>query len=146
MGLNSSRIRQLEERLDRFEQADKNGDGVVTHKEMEVFYQQKNDEINRLKYELERVQTEYNKLLNCNAKPAIKPIPESQIDRQQIEKFADSIIEDPSTNIYGFPDALERRMYINSAYLTLAGIEKVISNFEFDIMNHRVKMVITPKE
>ena len=70
----------------------------------------------------------------------------SDISAVSIEKFVDTIIDDPSTNIYGFPDAAERAIYRNVLKIVLGSLEKTLSTAKVELFNHKITFHISPVE
>jgi len=140
-------------KLERF--ADANGDGKVTRDEMESYMAMqlklREDELIRLRHELDRVREEYDTLSKTHDDTLTKihegrtdEIQSSAVSDRAIDKFVDDIIADPNTNIYGFPDKLERAMYRKSAKMTLVGLEKVFENIALEVIGHRIRISMQP--
>jgi len=117
--------------------------------------QVREDEIVRLRSELERVQkafdalsTEHTKLLSdIKAGKRIEDLEVkvgSSVDDAAIDRFVQELIDDPNINIYGLPDRVEKAMYKRAAKMTLVGLEKVFENVALELIGHKVQLLMRP--
>lgn len=68
------------------------------------------------------------------------------ISSEKIAEFVDTIIDDPRTNIYGFPDKMERAMYTNVLHIALLSLGKVLSASKIEVIGHNIQATISPSE
>lgn len=158
-----SRLESIEESLRQANsRADTNGDGVVSRKEMESYLssqlQVREDELLRLRNELERVQNEYealskkhSKLISDLSNDSVADsndlsIVKSKVSDEAIESFVQSLIDDPNVNIHGFPDRIEKAMYKRLTKMALVSLEKTIDNVSFEMIGHKVQLVMRPTQ
>ncbi len=76
--------------------------------------------------------------------PKETPLLSESISTETIKKFVDTIVDDPQNNIYGLPDAIERRMYANVFKIALLSLQKVLSTAKIELIGHTIKMNMTP--
>jgi hypothetical protein len=133
--------------------ADTNKDGVVSREEMETYMatqmQVREDELARLKRELARVQSAYEalnvKMVESRTTESIKIDHfDSKVDDGAIDAFVQGILDDPNANIYGLPDVIERAMYKRAAKMTLMSLEKIFENLAFEIIGHKLQVIMRP--
>ena len=124
---------------------DTNGDGVVTKKEMEDYI---NDKVFQYKKEREDLQLAYENLMKkYNELLKEKHIETNiKISDEKIKETAVKILEDPKTNISGFPDIIERRIYENVFKIFLNTLAGATETSNIIIAGHRLKLLITPYE
>lgn len=142
-------------------QADTNRDGVVTREEMESYLatqlQIREEELLKTRSELEKTRAAYlqleQKINQTSLKQLNKPsvnaqdehlLLKSHIDDAAIEKFVQSMIDDPNINMHGVPDIIEKAMYRRAAKMTLSSLGKIFENIALELMGHKIHVVMQP--
>jgi len=69
----------------------------------------------------------------------------SNLNNQAIDDFVEELLNDPETNIYLLPDAIERPLYANLLKLMFHSLEKAVKSFKVDFIGHEIKIVFEPK-
>lgn len=151
MGNSKSTLTMRVERLELI--ADFDRDGYVSKEELTRYFSDRNKELNEAREEIEEMKRSYDELWRkyntllekskeCSREG--KTECESSISRVNIDKFVDTIIDDPETNIYGFPDAIERAIYANTIKIALSALTKVLDTAKLDVLGHSLRANITP--
>jgi hypothetical protein len=133
-------------------------DNPITKKEMETYVLSqlslRQKEMQKLQEELVRVQQAYDGLMSKymllvqqvkEEKISTPNVITSVIDEKAIDIFVQGLIDDPNVNIHGVPDFIERAMYKKLAKSCLVGLEKVFDNISFELMGHKVRLIIEPE-
>ena len=106
-------------------------------------------EIDRLRQDNEFIKSKYERLLSNirEEKDLRREISNvSNISNEAIDRFVQSLIDDPNTNIYGLPDRAEKLLYRNTLRLVLGSMEKIFDNTGIEFVGHRLKVTIQPIE
>lgn len=130
---------------------DANYDGVVTREEMETFFREQlsqqqhlpSERERRLELELKELQDAYAARLIRSQEKVVHPS-NIEISNERIAEVADGIIRNPATNIQGFPDFVERRIYENALKIMLSTIAGASERSSIQIAGHEIRWSITP--
>lgn len=138
-------------------QADTNRDGVVTREEMESYLatqlQIREEELLKTRSELEKTRAAYLQLEQKINQTSLSTVDNAQdkqilrksrIDDAAIEKFVQSMIDDPNINMHGVPDIIEKAMYRRAAKMTLSSLGKIFENIALELMGHKIHVVMQP--
>lgn len=68
-----------------------------------------------------------------------------KLNNDAIDDFVEELLNDPETNIYLLPDAIERPLYANLLKLMFHSLEKAVKSFKVDFIGHEIKIVFEPK-
>jgi hypothetical protein len=71
-------------------------------------------------------------------------IPKSVISDKAIGSFVQKLIDDPDTNIYGFPDRMEKALYNKLLKTILHAVAHVSDESAILLFGHRIRIMIQP--
>ncbi|HMP32243.1 MAG TPA: hypothetical protein PKD85_21730 [Saprospiraceae bacterium] len=97
----------------------------------------KNEEFENLKRNHEMLIAEKEKQVH---------IPDSIISDKAIGAFVQKLIDDPNTNIYGFPDKMEKALYNKLLKTILHAVAHISDESAILLFGHRIRIVIQPLE
>lgn len=78
-----------------------------------------------------------------NTREPIRDV-QSRISDEAIDKFVKTLIEDPKTNIYGFPDVVEGAVYRNVLKTMLHAVSHVTDDSNVLFLGHKIRIIIEP--
>lgn len=99
------------------------------------------DELQTTKKAYDDLYAKHEALLN--ARGSISNL-ESQISDEAIDRFVKTLIDDPKTNIYGFPDVVESAVYRNVLKTMLHAVAHVTNDSNVLFLGHKIRIVIEP--
>lgn len=75
----------------------------------------------------------------------VQPV-HSQISDEAIDSFVKKLIDDPKTNIYGFPDVVESAVYRNVLKTMLHAVAHISDDSSILFLGHRIRITIEPAD
>lgn len=89
--------------------------------------------------EFENLKKKHEALLGRSA-----DIPKSVISDEAIGSFVQKLIDDPDTNIYGFPDRMEKALYNKLLKTILHAVAHISDESAILLFGHRIRIMIQP--
>ena len=71
-------------------------------------------------------------------------IPKSVISDKCIDGFVQKLIDDPNTNIYGFPDSMEKALYNKLLKTILHAVAHISDESAILLFGHQIRILIQP--
>jgi predicted Zn-dependent protease len=68
----------------------------------------------------------------------------SKISDEAVNKFVETILADPTLNIYALPDAIEGTLYRNTIKIILHALAHASDETALIVLGHRIRIVIEP--
>lgn len=96
-----------------------------------------------LRVEYESLKREYKKLLSSSTEVDVV---QSKISEEAVQKFVQNILNNPNTNIYMIPDAIESSVYKSTLLAVLHSLSHLADNSHISFMGHRIQISIIPEE
>jgi len=167
--INNDQLKNLHERLEKIEQIDLDGDGIISKNEFEKWrndiehkYEEKVDnlqntlrnlhnEVDTLKNvneELENTLLDKNALIqrlgaNIETDSDVKELV-NMLSKEQINMYVEELLANEETNIKYLPDVVERQLYRNVFRLAIKILNKIMSSMSFELINHKMNINMIP--
>lgn len=150
--------------------ADTNGDGIVTRRELEAFEarmlesfkRQKESEVMEYQLKIHELEKQIESLKHINKElearkqyppEESKPITVvrghtklTELSRTRVNEFVDKLLEDDNVNIKYLPDFVERRIYQNVFNILVNILDNIVETTTINIMGHHLILDVVPNE
>lgn len=169
-------IDEIKERLTSLEGIDRNGDGIISKDEMEVFMRKQQDEMDKFKNDMNMHVADKNRELDAAKKmievqsKKIRDLEKKnseltllchntsgtnmqnarldlkELSKDRIDIIVDDLLKNEDINIKYFPDWVEKKLYTNVFTILVGIIENILEDASINFLGHQISFQLKPEQ
>ena len=147
----------IEARLAKLESIDTNSDGKISEEEFQIwfnkFMEKESLEVQEMRQENQLLRNQLKKtkeliatmqIPHSEKTPQQKKLDLLQLSQARVDEFVQTLLDDPSVNIWVMPDRIERQLYTNMFNIMLRVLSHVVDESSMSMIGHKLSLSLDP--